>query len=175
MTGTGSRPDPGPDDDVASVPDGPTPDPLDLAVAAVEQAMTELFRLAASRRVHAERQRRSRTELSRTEWELLRRVDDLGPVRVSRLAELVDLSAAVTSRALAQLEARALVVRDQTPGDGRGVSFRATVKGERTRARFQAAMLDELSSVLGEWSIRDRDALARLFPRLVGDLRSSRG
>jgi DNA-binding MarR family transcriptional regulator len=151
-----------------------SPEPLELAVASVEQAMTELFRLAASRRVHAERQRRSRTTLSRTEWELLRRVDDLGPVRVSRLAELVDLSAAVTSRALTELEVAGMVTRDQTPEDRRGVSYRPTPKGRRTRARFQAAMLDELEGVLGDWSVRDREALARLFPRLVEDLRDSR-
>jgi DNA-binding MarR family transcriptional regulator len=148
--------------------------PLDDAVRSVEQAMTELFRLAASRRVHSERQRRSRTALSRTEWELLRRVDDLGPVRVSRLAELVDLSPAVTSRALGELEAQAMVARARTPEDGRGVSFRTTAKGRRTRARFQAAMMDELTEVLRDWPARDRAALARVFPRLVDDLRSSR-
>lgn len=171
-SGSGASDDTGSDDET---PDPPAPiDPLEAAVAEVEQAMTELFRLAASRRVHAERQRRSRTTLSRTEWELLRRVDDLGPVRVSQLADLVDLSAAVTSRALGQLEEQGLVGRDPTPGDGRGVSFRATPRGRRTRARFQAAMLDELSAVMGDWSARDRDALARLFPRLVDDLRRAR-
>lgn len=147
-------------------------DDLGVAVDAIEQAMTELFRLASSRQVHAERQRRSRTELSRTEWELLRRVDDLGPVRVSRLAELVGLSAAVTSRGLAQLEHDVMVRRDRTPGDGRGVSFRVTPTGHRTRVRFQAAMFDELALVLRGWSASDRDALARVFPRLVDDLRS---
>ena len=147
---------------------------LGAAVGAVEGAMTELFRLASSRRVHAERQRRSGTEMSRTEWELLRRVDDLGPVRVARLAQLVDLSPAVTSRALAQLEQQGLVRRDPTPGDGRGVGFRVTTSGRRSRASFQAAMFDELAVALREWSDRDRDALARLFPQLVEDLRSSR-
>jgi DNA-binding MarR family transcriptional regulator len=152
----------------------PEPEGHAPAVVEVERAMTELFRLAASRRVHAERRRRSRTELSRTEWELLRRVDDLGPVRVSRLAELVDLSPAVTSRALAELEHAGQVLRDETPGDRRGVSYRTSAKGRRTRARFQAAMLDELANVLDGWSVRDRDALARLFPRLVDDLREQR-
>jgi len=147
---------------------------LDAAVVAVEGAMTELFRLASSRRVHAERQRRSGTDLSRTEWELLRRVDDLGPVRVAQLAQLVDLSPAVTSRALAQLELGGRVRRDPTPGDGRGVSFRTTAAGRRARALFQSAMFDELSLAMRDWSDRDRAALTRLFPRLVEDLRTSR-
>lgn len=146
---------------------------LDDAVQAVEGAMTELFRLASSRRVHDERQRRSGTDLSRTEWELLRRVDDLGPVRVSRLAALVDLSPAVTSRALGSLESDGLVRRAATPGDGRGVSFRSTASGRRVRARFQATMLDELATVLQAWSPKDRAVLAEVLPRLVADLRSA--
>jgi DNA-binding MarR family transcriptional regulator len=144
----------------------------DDAVAAIEAAMTELFRIAGSRRVHADRQRRSRTELSRTEWELLRRVDDLGPIRVRRLADLVGLSPAVTSRALAALEADGLVVRHGTPDDRRGVDFRTSATGRRTRARFQAAMEAELADGLSRWPATDRDALARLFPRLVDDLRT---
>ena len=145
------------------------------AVAAIEAAMTELFRLAASRRVHADRQRRSRTELSRTEWELLRRVDDLGPIRVRRLADLVGLSPAVTSRALSALEQDGLVNRHGTPDDRRGVDFRASAKGHRARARFQAAMEAELEHVLSRWPADDRVALARLFPLLVDDLRTSSG
>jgi DNA-binding MarR family transcriptional regulator len=145
--------------------------PPDDAVRAVEAAMTDLFRLAASRRVHADRQRRSGTELSRTEWELLRRVDDLGPIRVGRLADLVGLSPAVTSRALSALEQRELVVRGDTPDDGRGVAFRVSTTGRRARARFQSAMEDELARVLARWTPADRRSLARLFPRLVDELR----
>ena len=140
-------------------------------VGAIEAAMTDLFRLATSRRVHADRQRRSGTDLSRTEWELLRRVDDLGPIRVRRLADLVDLSPAVTSRALASLEQAGLVRRGGTPDDRRGVDFRATAKGQRVRSTFQATMYAELDGVLAGWPDADREALARLFPRLVDDLR----
>ena len=147
------------------------PEAPDPAVTEIEAAMTELFRLASSRRVHAERQRRSRTTLSRTEWELLRRVDDLGPLRVRDLADLVDLSPAVTSRALAALEHDGLVVRADAPGDRRGVTFRSTARGSRVRTTFQATMNAELDGVLSRWSERDRVALARLFPRLVDDLR----
>jgi DNA-binding MarR family transcriptional regulator len=147
----------------------------DPVVAEIESAMTELFRLASSRRVHAERQRRSGTTLSRTEWELLRRVDDLGPLRVRHLAGLVDLSPAVTSRALGALEQAGLVVRADDPDDRRGVTFRATAEGRRVRTTFQATMNTELEGVLAQWSERDRAALGRLFPRLVDDLRRHRG
>ena len=86
--------------------------------------------------------------LSRTGWELLRRVEDLGPIRVSRLAELMDLSLPVTSRALQRLEDDGLVARRPDPDDGRAARFVATRAGARARARIQAAMHDELATVL---------------------------
>ena len=98
-------------------------------MAAVEGAITDVFRLAGSRRLHQARQERSGVKLSRTGWEFLRRVDDLGPIRVSDLAELLDLSLPVTSRALQRLEGDGLVVRRADPNDGRVTRFVATAEG----------------------------------------------
>jgi DNA-binding MarR family transcriptional regulator len=140
-------------------------------VAAVEGAITDVFRLAGSRRLHQARQDRSGVKLSRTGWEFLRRVDDLGPIRVSDLAELLDLSLPVTSRALQRLEDGGLVVRQADPSDGRATRFVATSSGRDARARIQAAMHDELDAVLARWGERDRRLLAELLPRLVADMR----
>jgi DNA-binding MarR family transcriptional regulator len=140
-------------------------------VAAVEGAITDVFRLAGSRRLHQARQERSGVKLSRTGWEFLRRVDDLGPLRVSDLAELLDLSLPVTSRALQRLEDDGLVVRRADPNDGRATRFVATAAGREARAKIQAAMHDELDAVLAGWADRDRRLLAELLPRLVADMR----
>lgn len=142
---------------------------------AVEAAITDLFRLASSRRLHVARQQRSGVSLSRTGWEFLRRVDDLGPLRVSQLAELVDLSLPVTSRALQKLEDEGLVTRRADPSDGRATRFVATPRGRQVRARIQAAMHAELDAVLATWSPAERRALAVLLPRLVADMRSGSG
>jgi len=141
-------------------------------VDVIEAAMATLFRLAGSRRVHEDRRRRSRTELTRTEWDLLRLVDSQGPVRVRDVAELVSLSPAVASRALATLADDGLVARTADPDDGRGVTFRTTRAGRQARTRFQRAMHDELANALESWSARDRAALARLLDRFVEDLRA---
>jgi DNA-binding MarR family transcriptional regulator len=141
-------------------------------VTAVEAAITDLFRLASSRRLHKARQDRSGVELSRTGWELLRRVEDLGPIRVSQLAELMDLSLPVTSRALQRLEDDGLVSRGADPADGRAARFVATAAGAEARARIQAAMHDELATVLSMWPERQRSGLAELLPRLVADMRA---
>jgi MarR family transcriptional regulator, transcriptional regulator for hemolysin len=141
-------------------------------VGAVEAAMTDLFRLAASRRLHDARQERCGIRLSRTGWELLRRVDDLGPIRVSQLAELMDLSLAVTSRGLQRLEEDGLVARRPDPSDRRATRLVATPRGKTARAGIQSALCDELASVLAGWAEADRHVLAELLPRLVRDMRA---
>jgi DNA-binding MarR family transcriptional regulator len=146
----------------------------DAAVVAIEQAMTELFRLSASRRVHADRIRRSGIDLSRTEWEFLRRVDDLGALSVSELAGLLDLSLPVASRALQRLQQAGLVDRRPDATDRRRTRYVATSRGRRARAGFQATMQQELSRVLERWDEQDLAALAAVFPRFVRDLRQTR-
>jgi len=145
---------------------------LACQVGAVESAMTDLFRLAASRRLHDARQVRCGIRLSRTGWEFLRRVDDLGPIRVSQLAEQMDLSLAVTSRGLHRLEDGGLVARRPDPADRRASRFVATPQGQAARAGIQAAMCDELAAVLAGWPEADRHVLAELMPRLARDMRA---
>jgi DNA-binding MarR family transcriptional regulator len=152
----------------------PTPiPPPDDAVGVIETAITDLFRLAGSRRLHRARQQRTGTQLSRSGWEFLRRVDDLGPLRVSQLAELLDLSLPVTSRALQRPEDDGLVSRRPDPLDGRATRFVTTAAGRRTRATIQSAMHNELRDVLSGWSEGDRRCLAELLPRLVADMRAA--
>jgi DNA-binding MarR family transcriptional regulator len=165
-----ASPRPGAGPDRTAVPTASTT--LAAQVTAVEAAITDVFRLAASRRLHQARQQRSGVSVSRTGWEFLRRVDDLGPIRVSHLAELLDLSLPVTSRALQRLEDDGLVVRQSDPSDGRATRFVATPQGQRTRAMIQAAMHDELGAVLAGWPEADRRLLAELLPRLVADMRA---
>jgi DNA-binding MarR family transcriptional regulator len=148
-------------------------EPLADQVGAVEAAITDLFRLAGSRRLHRARQERSGT--ARSGWEFLRRVDDLGPIRVSQLAGLLDLSLPVTSRALQRLQDDGLVARQPDPRDGRASRFVATERGRRARESIQAAMHDELSTVLSSWPEADRTLLADLLPRLVADMRAGAG
>jgi DNA-binding MarR family transcriptional regulator len=150
-------------------------EPLADQVGAVEGAITDLFRLAGSRRLHRARQERSGTELSRSGWEFLRRVDDLGPIRVSQLAGLLDLSLPVTSRALQRLQDEGLVARQPDPRDGRASRFVATARGREARRNIQDAMHDELATVLSSWPEADRQLLADLLPRLVADMRAGAG
>jgi len=143
---------------------------VDEHVVAVESAVAELHRLANNPSVARERQRRLGTDLSTTALEMLRRVDDHGPVTVTRLAEVMGLSLATTSRTTTDLEARGLLLRRGDPHDGRVVRFVTSAKGRRTRQRFQESTQQELATVLQHWTLEDRERLATLFGRLVSEM-----
>lgn len=143
---------------------------VDQHVVAVEAAVAELHRLANNPSIARERQRRLGTDLSSTALEMLRRVDEHGPVTVTRLAELMGLSLATTSRTTTDLESRGLLLRRGDPHDGRVARFVASAKGRRTRQRFQEATQQELATVLQHWDPADRAHLAELFGRLVAEM-----
>ncbi len=144
---------------------------IDPSVAAVEASIADLFRLANDPRNRAARQERAGSDLSATALEMLRRVDDSGPITVSKAAEVMGLSLATTSRTLADLERRELVVRSGDPDDGRVARFETSTKGRRTRQRFQRATQDDIAAVLDHWDPRDRERLAILFVRMVEEMR----
>jgi DNA-binding MarR family transcriptional regulator len=140
-------------------------------VAAVEAAIADLFRMANDPRNREARQVRAGSDLSATALEMLRRVDDGGPITVSKAADVMGLSLATTSRTLADLERRELVVRSGDPDDGRVARFVTSTKGRRTRQRFQRATQDDIAVVLDSWEPRDRERLAILFVRMVDEMR----
>jgi len=137
----------------------------------IEAAIAELYRLANSPVSHRARQRRLGTDLSRTELEALRRVDELEVATVTTMSEVLGLSLAATSRTLARLEDEEYLVRRADPDDGRVVRFETTAKGSRTSEQFQASTRGEINQVLSHWPERDRSRLAELFSKLVVEMR----
>ena len=143
---------------------------VDEHVVAVEAAVAALYRLANNPTIAKERQRRLGTDLSPTALELLRRVDDHGPVTVTRLAGLMGMSLATTSRTTTDLESRGLLTRQRDPRDGRVARFVTSAKGRKARARFQESTQRDLASVLDRWDADDRARLAELFTRLMDEM-----
>ena len=144
-------------------------------MAAIESAIADLYRLANNPLVHRARAERIGTELSRTELEALRRVDELGAgATVTAMSETLGLSLAATSRALARLEADGHLERLTDPADGRVARFELTRRGRTTRDRFQASTRSEVAHVLSNWSASDRSDLAELFGRLVRQMQGER-
>lgn len=149
---------------------GDEPSPV-ADVSAIEAAIADLYRLANNPLVHRARAERIGTDLSRTELEALRRVDELGGgATVTAMSETLGLSLAATSRALARLENDGHLARLTDPADGRVARFELTRRGRTTRDRFQASTRSEVAHVLSGWSASDRSDLAELFGRLVRQL-----
>lgn len=145
--------------------------PLTGEAIAIEAAIAELYRLANSPVNHRARQQRLGTDLSRTELEALRRVDELDVATVTSMSEVLGLSLAATSRTLARLEDEDYLRRRADPDDGRVVRFETTAKGSRTSERFQDSTRGEINQVLSRWPERDRRRLAELFTQLVAQMR----
>jgi len=138
----------------------------------VEAAIADLYRLANNPEIHRARQRRLGTDLSRTELETLRRVDDLGPIGVSQVSVVLGLSLAATSRTLSRLEEQGHLVRSTDPGDGRVARYATTASGRKVRQRFQASTTAEVAHVMKDWPEKDRARLATLFTRLLDGMKS---
>lgn len=136
----------------------------------IERAMTELRRLSDSRRVHEGRMRTLRLGLSRTELRFLHRLDELGPLPVSRLADALDVSQPTASRSLHRLEDDGLVARQPGTDDGRVAVYTLTAKGRRTRRRVADLSREQLAGVLSDLSAARVKAMADALEELVSRL-----
>jgi len=144
----------------------------DADLARIEAAIAELMRLAASARVHDARMRAVGLPLSRTELRFLSRIDEVGPLSVSALAEELDVSQPTASRTLHRLEDLGFVRRRGDQADGRVAIYETTAKGRRDRRRVQAYMHGQLADALAEVPARRRHDLAVLMDELVTRLRA---
>jgi DNA-binding MarR family transcriptional regulator len=141
---------------------------------AIERALETLFRLNASRKVHARLSNAAGVVISQPGYVLLRRIHEDGPLSLGELAKLTEMDPAATGRQVRQLESDGLVQRGPSSADGRVTFVRVTPKGRDVRRRINEVMYRHMEDVLEAWSSTDRAALARLLVRLVDDLRTVR-
>src|SRR3954466_14893959 len=143
----------------------------------IENAVGELLRLTASPRVHEALVTATGVAISRTNARLLAYVDERGPISVSKIAAVLDVSQPTASRSLQQLEEVGLVARESDPDDGRVVVYAVTPEGSKARRKMRQHMHDQLAVALTELS-GDRtteiaDALDELVDRLRGRARTT--
>ncbi|MFL6239440.1 MAG: MarR family winged helix-turn-helix transcriptional regulator [Actinomycetes bacterium] len=143
----------------------------------IENAVGELLRLTASSRVHEALVSATGIAISRTNSRLLAYVEERGPISVSKIAAVLDVSQPTASRSLQQLEEEGLVARESDPADGRVVVYAVTQKGRKARQKLRQHMHDQLGVALSELD-DDRtteiaDALDELVDRLRGRQRTA--
>lgn len=143
----------------------------------IESAVGELLRLTASPRVHDALVNATGITISRTNFRLLAYVEERGPISVSKVAAILDVSQPTASRSLQQLEEEGLVTRASDPDDGRVVVYAVTAKGRKARQKLRQHMHDQLAVALTDLGA-DRtgeiaDALDELVDRLRGRQRTT--
>jgi DNA-binding MarR family transcriptional regulator len=92
--------------------------------------------------------------------------------RVSQLAREFDLTRATVSDAVASLETKGLVQREQWPEDRRVITLRLTLKGEKL-ATTLSAWADPVREHLERFSPGEREAVMRFLIELIGSLQRS--
>jgi DNA-binding MarR family transcriptional regulator len=139
---------------------------------AVRRPLVQLFRLGASRKVHARQAAAACAPVSAPGSALLAALVEDGPLSLGELAQEVDMDPGATSRQVKALEAEGLVERGGREGDARVQVLAATAAGRRLRRRLADVQDRHMADVLDGWSAADRELFARLLQRFVDDLRS---
>jgi DNA-binding MarR family transcriptional regulator len=146
---------------------------VDKPIDSIERSVEMLFRLNASRKVHARRAAAAGVVVSPPGFVLLRRIQEDGPLSLSELSRLTEMDPAATGRQIRQLEHDGLVARTTSERDGRVTVVRVTRRGADVRRRLAEVGQAHMEGVLERWSKADRAALAKLLERLVDDLRAA--
>ena len=145
---------------------------MDASTDGISRPLERLFRLNASRKVHARQAAAAGVVVSQPGFVLLRRILDQGPLPVGELARLADMDPAATGRQVRQLEHDGLVRRSRSAADGRVTVVEATPRGREVWQRMDGVRNLHMEDVLQAWSKADRAELARLLDKLVADLHS---
>jgi DNA-binding MarR family transcriptional regulator len=134
--------------------------------ATPEDAVTGLM-MALGRRM---RQRQPGDAIDFAAFPVLKVLSHHGPMRLSSLAQTLQLDASTVSRHARQLEDRGLIERTEDPDDRRASRVTVSAHGEQCLAQGLAARHQVIAQALSGWSEQERETLRTLLHRLVLDL-----
>src|SRR5579884_23228 len=137
------------------------------AVAAAEDALVRLMRQASRPSFYRWIQAASGVSLDRSAYATLIRVAELGPARLTDLAEALGLDISTLSRQVRALERSGMIQRSSDPSDQRAFRLSLTAAGEETLRRTRQARQAALGRMLAGWSAADIAQLAELMDRFT--------
>ena len=146
--------------------ESPAPEP----VGQIEQALGALLRLTRTPRFAETVRQRAGAEVDRAGYGVLVRVAELGPVRLSELAQYLGLDVSTVSRQVQQLEQRGLVERSPDPHDGRAALLDLSEKGRDTTARMRDAWCETVADVIKTWKPAEIARFGTQLDRFVADV-----
>jgi DNA-binding MarR family transcriptional regulator len=97
------------------------------------------------------------------------------PLRVTALAEMLDVDTPTVTRKIQQLERDGLVARHADPADGRASRIRLTPAGRRTLERVLKARRAWLDRMLEGWEEKDLVRFGALLGRFAASLEQEMG
>ncbi len=101
---------------------------------------------------------------------LLKTLHHYGPMRLSALAQALDLDASTVSRHARSLEDRGLLERTEDPADKRASRVAVSTYGAECLEQGAARRRALIADALADWSPEDRESLRVLLHRLALDL-----
>jgi DNA-binding MarR family transcriptional regulator len=101
---------------------------------------------------------------------ILKLLGHAGPMRLSALANDLQLDASTVSRHARQLEDRGLLLRTDDPDDGRASRVAVSDQGAACLEQGFASRRAMITAALDGWTQEERDTLRDLLHRLVRDL-----
>lgn len=139
---------------------------MDSSIQRVESALTKL-----GRRVHRVELYHSHgsQRLERSAYNVLVRLYDHGPQRLSELAAAFELDASTVSRQVRTLNASGLLQREPDPSDQRASLLQLTSAGQDALELTRARRRGVLRTVLSAWPSHDVTTFARLLEQFEAD------
>jgi DNA-binding MarR family transcriptional regulator len=140
--------------------------------ADLERALTQVARaiihLGIPRHALAEGE-----SIDKAGYWLLVRVSEHGPIRLSELAEAVELDPSTVSRQMGALVNGGLINKEPDPHDGRASFLSLSARGAAVLESVSEARREALADALTEWSEEERATLAAGLLRLASGLQGS--
>jgi DNA-binding MarR family transcriptional regulator len=134
---------------------------------AVEHLVRSLYRLGM---VQRELARHALAELGSQGFVALGVIHLHGPVRVSDVAQTLNVALSVASRQVAALERAGYVQRDADPEDGRAHRVAATEAGRKVLEESHRRMVHAFSGALEDWTPDEIAVLSESLERLREDV-----
>jgi len=108
---------------------------------------------------------RAGVRLTRATFDVLAVINRQGTIRVSKLAQRMELDQSTVSRQIRPLEELGLIVRSEDPDDRRVVWLTVTEAGREVILRVRTMVHGNVEAALASWSQTDRELLGELLER----------
>ncbi|MGH3579562.1 MAG: MarR family winged helix-turn-helix transcriptional regulator [Mycobacterium sp.] len=141
---------------------------LDRAsLAQLSDALTAVARSVRQHRLFLQLGNLAGLEIRPHLYLIFARIAETQPVRITQLADAMEIDRSTVSRQVSELVEAGYVTRLADPEDGRSAFVALTSAGEEAQAGIVSAWRDVLARATADWSVSEIDSTARLLGHLA--------